>query len=232
MNCVIWPIFGTRRFAQELARIVKLMSVAHEWNRITAWCRTHAPVTAAAMQPGLSDNAIGDYEASTGLIWPDDLKDLYRVQNGAATHDDHTGLFLGSVLPDKFLYPIDVAMEVRLTLLEAWDEIIYESVDEDAEDEMDQRDHDEAGTAASMFIPSYLPFSGLDDYHYFVDTRAGALHECVTEYAQDATDTGGPIWASISVMLAAHATSLEEGSVLGVWKPVVNKGVLEWEVEP
>lgn len=207
------------------------MSVAHEWSRITDWCGTHAPVTAAAMQPGLSENTIAEYEASTGFDWPAELKDLYRLQNGSVTHDDRTGLFLGSVLPDKFLYPLDVAVEIRLNLLEAWDEIIYENVELYAEDEMDLRDGDEAGTAANMFIPSYLPFAGLDEYHYFVDTRAGALHNCVTEYAQESRDTGGPIWASISVMLAAHASALEEGSVLGVWKPVVSKGVLEWEVE-
>lgn len=207
------------------------MSVAHEWSRITTWCQKHAPVTADAIQPGLSDKTIREYEAATGIDWPAELTDLYRVQNGSLTHDDRTGLFLGSVLPDKFLYPLDVAVEVRLNLLEAWDETIYENVDAYAEDEMDQRDRDEAGTAAGMFIPSYLPFAGLDDYHYFIDTRAGALHECVTEYAQDSTDSGGPIWASLAVMLAAHATSLEQGSTLGVWKPVVNKGVLEWEVE-
>ncbi|NMM85520.1 hypothetical protein B2J88_14275 [Rhodococcus sp. SRB_17] len=207
------------------------MSVAHEWSRITEWCGTHAPVTAAAMQPGLSENTIAEYEASTGFDWPAELKDLYRLQNGSVTHDDRTGLFLGSVLPDKFLYPLDVAVEIRLNLLEAWDETIYENVELYAEDEMDLRDADEAGTAASMFIPSYVPFAGLDEYHYFVDTRAGALHNCVAEYGQESLDTGGPIWASISVMLAAHASALEEGSVLGVWKPVVSKGVLEWEVE-
>ena len=207
------------------------MSVADEWGRITTWCRTHAPVTAAAFQPGLSDNIIDEFEASTGVSWPQDLRDLYRVQNGSLTHDDRTGLFLGSVLPDKFLYPIDVATEVRLTLLETWDETIYENPDLYPADEMDRRDRDDAGTAANMFIPTFIPFAGLDEYHFFVDTRGGALHHCVTEYASDGTDNGGPIWASVSVMLAAHATALETGDTIGVWKPVVSKGVLEWEVD-
>ena len=105
------------------------MSVANEWSRIEAWCRTHAPVTAAAFQPGLGDAVIEEFEASTGVTWPQELRDLYRVHNGSLTHDDRTGLFLGSVLPDKFFYPIDVATEVRLTLLETWDEMIYENPD-------------------------------------------------------------------------------------------------------
>ncbi|MGC0366187.1 cell wall assembly regulator SMI1 [Rhodococcus sp. 27YEA15] len=207
------------------------MSVAYEWERIVAWCEKHAPVTAAALQPGSTADVVDKCEASTDLVWPGDLKDLYRVQNGSITHDDETGLFLGSVLPDKFLYPIDVAVEVRLALLESWDDTIYDNPDRYAEDEMDQRDRDDAGTAAAMFIPTFMPFAGLDEYHYFTDTRAGALRECVTEYGRDTADGGGPIWASISVMLAAHADALENGSTVGVWKPLVANGVLEWEVD-
>lgn len=207
------------------------MNVAHAWNRIASWCDVHAPVTAAAFAAGLPEEVIDEYQASTGVQWPADLRELYRVHNGSATHDDHSGLYLGSILPDKFLYPIDVAAELRLTLLETWDETIYDNPDEYAEDEMDRRERDPAGTAAAMFIPSYIPFAGLDDYHYFVDTRGGALRHCVSEYAADATDNGGPLWASVTVMLSAHAHALEEGVAVGVWKPVVRKGVLEWEVD-
>lgn len=207
------------------------MTVAEEWARIAQWCARYAPVTGRALQPGLSAASIGDFEASTGVEWPEELREIYRAHNGSLTHDDRTGLFLGSVLPDKFFYPIDVAAEVRLTLLETWDNVIYDNPESYPEDQMDQYDRGDAGTTTDMFIPSYVPFAGLDEYHYFVDTRTGSLRHCVTEYAQGATDSGGPLWASISVMLAAHADALEHRTSVGVWKPVVSKGVLEWEVD-
>jgi len=94
-------------------------------------------------------------------------------------------------------------------------------------------DVDQPGPAAStawMFLPSFMPFSGLDGYVYFVDTRPGPQHGCVTEYAHSDTDSHGPKWDSVTTMLAAHADALESGIPVGNFRPAAVDGALSWEI--
>ncbi|MGW6379275.1 hypothetical protein ACWFRB_24730 [Rhodococcus sp. NPDC055112] len=99
------------------------MSVTEHWSRITEWCAEHAPLTAQSIAGPASRAEIDSAQAATGAEWPDELRDLYLVQNGARTHTD-SGQFLGSVLPDKFMLSLEDALERRSLMLEVWEELV------------------------------------------------------------------------------------------------------------
>ena len=82
-----------------------------------------------------------------------------------------------------------------------------------------------------MFLPVFIPIaedqSGSD---LFVDTRAGGLRGCVTEFAKGDLDCHGPRWPSVTAMLADVADGLDTGTAVGYWKPAVENGRLTWRV--
>jgi len=88
-----------------------------------------------------------------------------------------------------------------------------------------------AGATASRFLPAFVPFaedqSGDD---LFVDTRSGPQHGCVTEYLKGDADSHGPLWPSVTAMLAAVAHALDTDGRVGYWRPIVESGQLHWDV--
>ena len=88
-----------------------------------------------------------------------------------------------------------------------------------------------AGTPAYSFIEEYIPFAGLDGYFWFVDTRPGPMHGCVTEYSRDSSDEDGPKWVSISAMLTDLADSLAGETVFDrMWLSSVTDGEIDWRI--
>ncbi|SEK37677.1 SMI1/KNR4 family protein [Rhodococcus maanshanensis] len=203
------------------------MSITEHWSRITEWCVENAPLTAQSIAGPAGRAEIDSAQAATGAEWPDELRELFLVQNGARTHTD-SGQFLGSVLPDKFMLSLEDALERRSLMLEVWEDLVAADPDFYEPDAIARCEAQEAGTTAYMYLPSFVVFASLDDYHYFVDTRAGSRRGCVTEYAHEAVDERGPRWDSISDLLAELASSLEQGTPFESWEPGVVDGALRW----
>jgi cell wall assembly regulator SMI1 len=206
------------------------MSVTAEWTRIIRWCSEHAPVTARAIEPGASADDIAA-EAVMGVTWTDDLREWFALQNGAQVRDESTGVFFGSVIPSHVLLSLEQVVERRNDLLDMWRQMILSDPDFTGSDPFEYGEAELAGTTARMFLPSFVPFTSQDGYLYFVDTRSGPRHGCVTEYAHSETDTRGPKWDGVDAMLAAHAESLESDTPLGNFRPVVVDGALQWKIE-
>ncbi|MFM1728796.1 hypothetical protein ABI214_25315 [Prescottella soli] len=169
-------------------------------------------------------------EHTSGLSWSKDLRELFTVQNGALPVDEATGRYPGSILPMQVMLSIDDALDRRKQLVEVWTELIRSDPDMFGADAFEVGARQLAASTAGMFLPSFMPFSELDGYLYFVDTRTGPRHGCVTEYAHADTDSFGPKWDNVTAMLAEHADALESGSVVGSFRPVVVDGVLGWEI--
>ena len=58
------------------------MGLAASWAHIVAWCRDHAPETAAAIRPPAGPVILARAEAATGAAWPEDLRAWYRLADG------------------------------------------------------------------------------------------------------------------------------------------------------
>ncbi|UNN02015.1 SMI1/KNR4 family protein [Rhodococcus opacus] len=207
------------------------MTVSAEWARIIRWCSRHAPVTARGIEPGASPDEIAAAETATGVTWPDDLREWYALQNGARFQDERTGIFPGSVFPLHVLLSLDQVLERRDDLLSLWRQMILSDPDFTGSDPFEIPESEPAGTTAWMFLPSFVPFTSQSGFLYFVDTRPGPRHGCVTEYAHADVDSRGPKWSGIATMLATHADSLESGTPLANFRPVVVDGALKWEVD-
>lgn len=84
-------------------------------------------------------------------------------------------------------------------------------------------------TPAGVFLPQFVPIADRDATTLFIDTRAGDLFGCVTEYVDESADDGGPLWGSLTAMLTDLADSLEAGTVFLRYQPAVVTGELIWE---
>jgi cell wall assembly regulator SMI1 len=71
--------------------------VGASWQRIEAWFRARQPEVVESLQPGASAEQVSDFERSTGLTLPDDVKASYRIHDGQKNRYG-PGLLLGAGL--------------------------------------------------------------------------------------------------------------------------------------
>jgi cell wall assembly regulator SMI1 len=57
--------------------------VAASWSRIKSWLRSNWPEALAELRPGASEEEIGATERHLGLMLPEEMKQFYRIHNGA-----------------------------------------------------------------------------------------------------------------------------------------------------
>jgi cell wall assembly regulator SMI1 len=217
--------------------------VRESWARIVAWCDQYAPETAAAIRPPAGSAALREVEASTNGRWPEDLRTWYTLMDG--TQRTPAGYLLPGYCPLP-LHAVRSHWSMWRDLLDREaaeprddrrDLVLRElggTPESDAvEDEIARVESAPAGSIASMFLSSFIPFaedqSGSD---MFVDTRDGPRSGCVTEFFKGNADFAGPQWASVPAMLADVADSLETGRVIRRLRPVVSDQRLHWEFVP
>jgi cell wall assembly regulator SMI1 len=203
------------------------MDVRASWARIVNWCHDHAPETAAAIRPPADAALLRQAEQATSGSWPEDLRTWYTLADG--TQRTPAGYVLSFYCP----LPLQSVMSHWSMWQEIWAGIIASSPNEEAGDLYDiaRLEAQPAGTAAFMFLPSYVPIAEDqmgDDM--FVDTRSGRLRGCVTEFVKGDADTRGPKWPSVTAMLADLADGLHAGRPVGRWQSVVDHGRLSWDV--
>ncbi|WP_280764106.1 SMI1/KNR4 family protein [Prescottella agglutinans] len=196
--------------------------VLRQWQRIASAyaARGGAEGLPRFFAPGASVREIDAAESQTGVRWPQELKDLYAIQNGFAP-----GMWL-QLLPEHDLLSLSDLVQLHR---EAPND--YESADipESQPSEADRRG--DAGTAGGTHLPDFVIFAYRDGRELFCDTRAGELTGCITEYAREDTDSRGPIWASISAMLTDTADAIETGKPFdNRWIPHVSENGLAWRL--
>jgi len=201
------------------------MGLAASWAHIVAWCRDHAPQTAAAIRPPAGPALLARAEAATGAVWPEDLRAWYRLADGTERTT------AGRLLPFHRPLPLASVIEHWTMYQRIWADIAASSPNGAEWSDTARLEAGPAGTAALMFLPSFVPIAedlGGDDL--FVDTREGPQGGCVTAFAKGDADSWGPRWASVTAMLAELATGLEQGRAVGGWRPRVEDGRLGWDV--
>jgi len=201
------------------------MGLAASWAHIVAWCRDHAPQTAAAIRPPAGPALLARAEAATGAVWPEDLRAWYRLADGTERTT------AGRLLPFHRPLPLASVIEHWTMYQRIWADIAASSPNGAEWSDTARLEAEPAGTAALMFLPSFVPIAedlGGDDL--FVDTREGPLGGCVTAFAKGDADSWGPRWGSVTAMLAELATGLEQGRAVGGWRPRVEDGRLGWDV--
>jgi cell wall assembly regulator SMI1 len=188
--------------------------VAEDWSRIERWLRQRAPRTAACIRAGASSADIERSENQFPNAWPSELRELYRLADGAPT-----GQLWSGVLPGWDFMPL-ASVEETSDMYSGFD-----WVDEELGDQP-------AGEPAFAFLPVFVPIG--EDYTgctLFVDCRAGQLFGCVTGYMREDADSDGPTWTSVSAMLQDVANALEHDGVSNGYRPKVEDGLLTWALE-
>jgi cell wall assembly regulator SMI1 len=219
------------------------VSVQRAWADIVQWCRRNAPATAAAIRPPADTAMLRQAVAATSGRWPDDLGTWYQLADG--TERTPHGYLLPSYCPmplqnviEHWRMWLDVGRDLR-ALRRAEDEDPWKQAADrslgvvpEGHDEVFARLQTEpAGTAAGMFLPSFVPIaedqSGSD---LFVDTRHGESHGCVARYDNVDVDYQGRQWPSVTAMLTDVADALRTASPVGYWQPEVEDGTLSWRI--
>lgn len=151
--------------------------------------------------------------------WPGELVEFLRLYAGAPRR----------LLPLISLMTPTEIRSAHSRMLDVWAKLTADDPDMVEGDPSSQP----AGTPAYTFLPEYIPFAGLDGYFWFIDTRPGPMHWCITECSRDTADDGGPKWHSLSSMLSDLADSLETGAFFDrMWLPQVIDNELEWQTRP
>ncbi len=121
---------------------VELVQAA--WNEILAWCREHAPDSADFYGPA-TDEALREAQAATQSTWSEQLIQWLRLRDGARGS--------AAVIPPGF-EPLGVKeiLEYRAMLTRVAEEVF-------ATDEIDAWEAGEAGSFASGFCQSWVPFA-------------------------------------------------------------------------
>lgn len=198
------------------------MAVQQSWQRIVNWLTAHAPETAKGIRPPAGDEDLRGAEAAFPRPWPDDLRQWYRLQNGASSSRLFTGVLPG--------YAELLSLERIPEASNEYEEIFDEADEEygDAFEDPETLDQQAAGEFAGRFLRSWVPI-GEDDTGctMFVDCRSGQRSGCVRLFDRDEGDDA-PVWASVDAMLTDIADALERGRSCGSYQPQVNNGILEW----
>lgn len=228
------------------------MGIQELWTEITKWLVVNAPATARTLRNPAPEAHIRSAEESAPNGWPNNLSTLYRLFDGAEPST------AGYIFPNYRPLPLKEAEKTRQMMLGIWARVgeeanaaferekrsplylnlraaheaysgapspephkPYDSARAEAED---------AGTQASMFIPSFLPIAddGSGDF-LFVDLRKGRRQGCVSEYFKEEADWRPAIWSSVEALLEETLTSLRTGEPAFSFKPCVIDGSLSWE---
>jgi cell wall assembly regulator SMI1 len=193
------------------------------WQEIVAWCRVHAPVTAAALRPAAGDQAILDAERSTGVVWPSELRCWYRMHDGVKWAD-----YDGHFFPSSFPLTLQSVVATHRLLLEVWSE----NIDLAGGATMDELMAEPAGESTFIFIPAYIPIaSDAGTETLVMDARAGEFSGAVRGFDKVEADKGPFYWTSLCEALGDILAALTHGQKTknSGWFAKVEDGRLDWD---
>ena len=170
-----------------------MSDVETSWGRIMAWCRAHAPATAAAVTPSSGDAEITAAEGEFGVRFPEDLRDFFRYVGGITDSS-------GSVLP-PYYSPLSLTESLR-----EWRGI------RETRGDIDDLPPAElvAGSLTESWLRSFVPI-GEDGCgnSLFVDLRPGDERGCIADFDKVEGFACRPYWSSVTAMLTEIVAGLE-----------------------
>jgi cell wall assembly regulator SMI1 len=197
--------------------------VRQAWGEVLAWCRQHAPVTAAAIQGPADERALTSAQAETGLRWPEQLLVWLRMSDGGALSSD------AAVIPVGFV-PLGVGH-----IVEKWRMLTDIAVEVGPADDLAEAERQPAGTKSFGYLKSWLPVAwNFGSSFLFLDLRPGPGSASVAKYDDDLGYLGHPIWQDIADMIASVAAALHAELWVNPadpdddWVPDVDSGRLQW----
>ena len=195
------------------------MSVEANWRRLHNWCLREAPGTAAAIDAPADGALLDEVETATGRQWSAELRAWFGLHNGS-----QEGKPVAQVLPSYQPLPLERVAAGWTMMTNIWADMTAELGGEALLDEP-------AGTVAFTYLPAFIPIAenGQGDY-LVVDTRLGDAGGCVREFAKEDADQGRMNWPTIDALLDDVASVLERNQPCRGWIPVVQSGVLDWDL--
>ena len=198
-------------------------TVSESWDRIETWLSAHAPATFEALSPPAKPRGISVAEETTGLTFPEPLKESLLRHDGSNDVE---------VLPP--FWALLSAGEIART----WELKTRINGDEDWDDEDEEDDDVDSSDPDAEYGPwwhrEWIPFAadGCGDA-LVIDLRPGPRTGRVgdADHEQGCSFGRFPMWTSFAALLDATATSLETGEPAGSYEPFVNdEGVLCWNI--
>lgn len=159
-----------------------------------------------------------------GCRWPEQLRHWYQLHDGCQEYP--YSLLLGPWMP---LPLAGVVQEHRAQLQRQANALRSPYADPDDAQRMREAATQPAGMVPPGFLPSFVPIAvNLDGGVLYVDTRPGPWSGCITGLG----DQDGRQWDGVEQMLSEIAAVLEQGALLGSYRPVSVSGFLEWQLVP
>lgn len=173
------------------------------WQSLLLALSRRWPEALRALRPPESEQRVLAAEARTGVVWPDELRALFRLQGGSIAYTGDAEIWPGGCSPLTF----DDMVEQRARSVQMW-----------ADEGLPDFTSDPAGTPSGMFLPSFVPVAldGSGGY-LIVDTRSGPAAGCVTPFHKSDADLNGSDWLSISDLLRSTAAAIEGTASSGGW---------------
>ncbi len=176
--------------------------VEDSWGKITGWLAERLPAAVDELLKPATSVDLDAVESTVGAALPVDLRTWYRINNGIG----HRGAF-GRLLPPGY-NPLPCAEIVK-----TWRQ--RKSIDSSLG--FDVAAHHAqaaapAGTAATQFLPSFVPFA--EDgrgQSMVVDLRDGSARGSVSIWDPENGGLNTPLWPGVAAMLSDVAESLHTG---------------------
>lgn len=185
------------------------------WDPLYAALMRVARRTAESVDAPATTVTIGRSVASTGVEWPQDLTDFYRVHNGQRAGDDS----VGEIVPFQRLLSVEAVARRHRDLARSTTPTGGSSASAVTPQHKTE----------SWFPASYLPVAESEDSVTIYDTAAPAGVDRIRRYRFDGSDANSVGWTSIAAMLDGLARcilSLE--TLTSDLAPYVTQGVLRW----
>ena len=201
--------------------------VRRSWGEVLAWCREHAPATAAVIHGPADEKALTEAQAEMGLAWPEELVAWLRMSDGAGCSLD------AGVIPWVFV-PLGVEH-----IVEYW-RMLIEVADENVPaDRIAAAAAQPAASVSAGFLRAWVPVAAnFCGSYLFIDLRRGERRGCVGKFDHDDGFTLPPIYNDIARMLDNIAFGLRTGRWVDPGDPeedavpTADDGRLRWEEGP
>lgn len=173
------------------------------WGRVEDWLETRAPLVRGSLRPAVTQAALDEACAGSGVELPDELVLLLRMHDGAEATE--AGWFLRG-LRLLSLREIVSMHQVMCSLLDAEDLV------------------------GTWWHPQWIPFAANHDEwsRLYLDARPGPGRGAVGYFFMESG--GRPLWPTLTASVEQLAASLENGTPLNHHTPrVAENGLLVWD---
>ena len=193
---------------------MRVPPIEESWRRFTEWLAREAPASHECLNPPARPADIEAAEAANGARFPEDLRDLLSLNNGASKFVDGEFRLAAGFLPGghRLLSAVEVVEQRRML-----------------DDILSGMDDDMVGW---WWHPGWIPFAAhIAADALVIDLRDGPQHGAVGEFMHEG-NTNFDWGPSLAAVIAGVAKCAEAGTPFKYFQPQVTEGRLDWEVIP